>query len=160
MSLIRDKLGKNTKYFIWIIHFFDKNVALKNFFYFFIKKQFFNVSLQPCLKQKKNSRMALAITSQNFEETIQSPQLVMIDFWATWCGPCRALAPTIEELAEEYKGKMVVAKCDIDENNEIAVQFGIMSIPTVLFIKNGEVVEKQVGLVPKANLKKIIDSLL
>ena len=84
----------------------------------------------------------------------------MIDFWATWCGPCRALAPTIEELAEEYKGKMVVAKCDIDENNEIAVQFGIMSIPTVLFIKNGEVVEKQVGLVPKANLKKIIDSLL
>jgi thioredoxin 1 len=104
--------------------------------------------------------MALAITSQNFEETIQSPQLVMIDFWATWCGPCRALAPTIEELAEEYKGKMVVAKCDIDENNEIAVQFGIMSIPTVLFIKNGEVVEKQVGLVPKANLKKIIDSLL
>ena len=104
--------------------------------------------------------MALAITSQNFEETIQSPQLVMIDFWATWCGPCRALAPTIEELAEEYKGKMVVAKCDIDENNEIAVQFGIMSIPTVLFIKNGEVVEKQVGLVPNANLKKIIDSLL
>ncbi|MBQ7550769.1 MAG: thioredoxin [Bacteroidales bacterium] len=104
--------------------------------------------------------MALVITSQNFEETIQSPQLVMIDFWATWCGPCRALAPTIEELAEEYKGKMVIAKCDIDENNEIAVQFGIMSIPTVLFIKNGEVVEKQVGLVPKANLKKIIDSLL
>lgn len=104
--------------------------------------------------------MALALTAQNFEETIHGSQLVMIDFWATWCGPCRALAPTIEELAEEYHDKMVIAKCDIDENQDIAMQFGIMSIPTILFFKNGEIVEKQVGLVPKVQLKKIIDSLL
>jgi thioredoxin 1 len=104
--------------------------------------------------------MALAITTENFDSIMKSEQLVVIDFWAQWCGPCRALAPIVEELAEEYKGKAVIGKCDTDENNDIAIQFGVRNIPMLVFIKNGEVKDVLVGLVKKNELTAKIESLL
>ncbi len=94
--------------------------------------------------------MAHTITDANFDsDVMKSDKLVMIDFWATWCGPCVALAPTIEALSKEYEGKVVVGKMDVDANPETSVKFGIRNIPTVLFIKNGEVVDKVMGNAPK-----------
>ena len=104
--------------------------------------------------------MALAINSENFDSIMKSEQLVVIDFWAQWCGPCRALTPIVEELAEEYKGRAVIGKCDTDENNDIAVQFGVRNIPMLVFIKNGEVKDVLVGLVKKNELSAKIDSLI
>jgi thioredoxin 1 len=98
------------------------------------------------------------LTDANFEETIKNNPLVLVDFWAGWCGPCRALAPTVEELAEEYAGKVLVAKLDVDENSNTAEQFQIVSIPTVVVIKDGCEVERIVGFCSKqtydAALKK------
>lgn len=85
---------------------------------------------------------------------------LVVDFWATWCGPCRAIAPIVEELANEYEGKIVVGKCDVEENDDIAMEFGIRNIPTILFIKNGEVVDKFVGATTKAKLQEKFESLL
>ena len=103
--------------------------------------------------------MALQINSDNFEQVISSDKLVIIDFWATWCGPCRALSPIMDELAEQYKDEVVIAKCDTDENNEIAMQFGVRNIPMLVFMKNGEVVDTRVGLQRKGDLVKMIDEL-
>ena len=103
--------------------------------------------------------MALQINSDNFEQVISSDKLVIIDFWATWCGPCRALSPIMDELAEEYKDEVVIAKCDTEENNDIAMQFGVRNIPMLVFMKNGEVVDTRVGLHSKGDLVKIIDEL-
>ena len=83
-----------------------------------------------------------------------------MDFWATWCGPCRALAPVVDEIASEYEGKVEVAKCNVDDCDEIAAQFSIRSIPTLLFFKNGQMVDRLVGAVPKAQIAAKIDSLL
>lgn len=96
------------------------------------------------------------ITDAQFEETIKNNKVVLLDFWAGWCGPCRALAPTIEELAKEYNGKVFVGKLDVDENPKTAELFGIYSIPTMIVFKNGNEVERLVGLCPKKN----IDALL
>ena len=104
--------------------------------------------------------MALQINSGNFEQVISSDKLVIIDFWATWCGPCRALSPIMDELAEEYKDEVVIAKCDTEENNDIAMQFGVRNIPMLVFMKNGEVVDTRVGLHSKGDLVKIIDGML
>ncbi len=104
--------------------------------------------------------MALAINSDNFQSLMEGEQLVVIDFWAQWCGPCRALSPIIEELAEEYKDKAVIGKCDTDENNDIAVQFGVRNIPMLVFVKNGEVKDTLVGLVKKNEIVSKIDALL
>lgn len=104
--------------------------------------------------------MEKIINDANIAEVLASDQPVMIDFWATWCGPCRMLAPTVEALAEEYEGKAVIGKCNVDENSEVPVQFGIMSIPTLLFFKNGELVDRLVGNMPKANIAQKLDSLL
>lgn len=103
--------------------------------------------------------MALQINSDNFEQVISSDKLVIIDFWATWCGPCRALSPIMDELAEEYKDEVVIAKCDTEENNDIAMQFGVRNIPMLVFMKNGEVVDTRVGLQRKVDLVKMIDEL-
>lgn len=101
--------------------------------------------------------MAAVYTDANFEsEVLQSDKLSMIDFWAPWCGPCIAIAPTIDQLAEEYKDVVNIGKVNVDENPNLSVEYGITSIPCVLFIKNGEVVDKQVGAATKsAFLKKI-----
>jgi thioredoxin 1 len=105
--------------------------------------------------------MALEITDGNFEELVmQSDKPVMIDFWAVWCGPCRMIAPLVEEMAKEYEGKAVVGKVDVDSNQGVAAQFGIRNIPTVLFVKNGQVADKQVGACPKQVLVNKLNALL
>ena len=104
--------------------------------------------------------MALEIKDSNFEELVQQNEYIVVDFWATWCGPCRQIAPYIEELAEEYQGKIAVGKCDVDENDELPGQFGVRNIPTVLFLKNGELVNKSVGAVTKSKLKDLFEDLL
>lgn len=105
--------------------------------------------------------MAKEITDANFEqEIIKSDKPAVVDFWAEWCGPCRMVGPIINELAQEYEGKMVIGKMDVDSNPEIPAKFGIRSIPTVLFFKNGELVDKQVGAVSKSVYAAKIEALL
>jgi len=87
-------------------------------------------------------------------------QPLVVDFWAIWCGPCRMISPIISELAEKYDGKIVVGKCDVEENEDLALEFGIRNIPTILFFKNGEMVDKLVGAVPKAKLEEKFEALL
>ncbi|GGZ28721.1 thioredoxin [Echinicola pacifica] len=100
---------------------------------------------------------AIEITDANFEEIIKSDQPILVDFWAEWCGPCKMIGPVVEEIAGEYDGKAVVGKVDVDANPGVASKFGIRSIPTLLFFKNGEVVDKQVGAVPKAVLAQKLE---
>jgi len=101
--------------------------------------------------------MAAVFTDSNFDtEVLQADKLSVIDFWAPWCGPCLALGPTIETLAKEYDGKVNVGKVNVDENPQLSINYGITSIPAVLFIKNGQVVDKQVGAAPKSVFEKKI----
>ncbi|RTL56703.1 MAG: thioredoxin [Sphingobacteriales bacterium] len=103
--------------------------------------------------------MALEITDANFQtEVLASDKLTMIDFWAEWCGPCRAIGPVVEELAKEYEGVVKVGKLNVDHNPQVSLNYGITSIPAILFIKNGEVVDKLVGAQPKANFVKKIET--
>ena len=104
--------------------------------------------------------MALNITDQNFEEILAEGKPVVLDFWATWCGPCKQIAPYIEELAEEFKETVNIGKCDVDDNSDLPTQYGVRNIPTVLFIKNGEVVDKQVGATTKDALAAKVKALL
>lgn len=104
--------------------------------------------------------MALAITKDNFEEISASQLPVVIDFWAEWCGPCRMISPIIDELAGEYEGRAVIGKCDVDNNDDIVGKFMVRNIPTIVFIKGGQVVDKQVGACTKADLVKKLEKLL
>ena len=96
------------------------------------------------------------VTDANFEETIKKTKVVLIDFWASWCGPCRALAPTIQELAKEYSDKVLVGKLDVDENPSTAERFQVFSIPTMILFKNGLETERLVGLCPKSRITETI----
>ena len=104
--------------------------------------------------------MEVQITSENFESLKSGNLPLVIDFWATWCGPCRMVGPIISEMAEKYDGKIVVGKCDVEESDDLAAEFGIRNIPTVLFFKNGEIVDKLVGAVPKAKFEEKFEALL
>ncbi len=104
--------------------------------------------------------MALEFTDANFKsEVLDSDKLSVVDFWAEWCGPCRAIGPVIEELSKEYEGKVKIGKVNVDHNPQISMNYGITSIPAILFIKGGQVVDKLVGAQPKAMFVKKIDSL-
>ncbi len=105
--------------------------------------------------------MTIDVTDANFEEVVlNSDKPVLVDFWAEWCGPCRMVAPVVKELAEEYGEKAVITKMDVDSNPGTSVKFGIRNIPTILFFKNGEIVDKQVGAVPKTILASKLDALM
>ena len=105
--------------------------------------------------------MALEVNDNNFDEVVmKADKPVIVDFWAEWCGPCRMIAPVIDEISKEYSGKAIVTKCDVDESPSVAAQFGIRNIPTVLFFKDGKVADKQVGAVPKKNYADKLDALL
>jgi thioredoxin 1 len=105
--------------------------------------------------------MALEFTDSNFEDKVlNSGNVTVVDFWAQWCGPCRAIAPIIEELADEYAGTALIGKVDVDANQELAMQYSIRSIPTILILKDGEVVEKHVGAITKPALQAKIDKYL
>lgn len=104
--------------------------------------------------------MELEITSQNFDEIKQQGKPVLVDFWATWCGPCKRLGPIIEEIAAEYDGKAIIGKCDIEENDELTEQFGIMNVPTVVFLKDGQEVDRVVGLAMKNVYQDKLNALL
>ena len=103
---------------------------------------------------------AVEITDSNFNEIITKNDVVLVDFWAEWCGPCRMIAPMIEELANEYDGKAVIGKLDVDNNQESSIKFGVRSIPTLLVFKDGEMVDRHVGAVPKETLSSSINSNL
>ena len=104
--------------------------------------------------------MEITATNGNFAEILSVNNVVLVDFWATGCGPCRMLGPTVETVAGEYEGKVAVVKCNVDECEDIAVQYGIRNIPTLLFFKGGELADKLVGNVPKAEITAKLDALL
>lgn len=104
--------------------------------------------------------MEITINYQNMSQVLNSSPVVVVDFWATWCGPCRMLSPILEEVAEEMDGKAVVAKCNIDEERDLAMQYRIMSIPTLIYFKNGVAVDKTVGVVSKEEIITKINNLL
>ena len=107
-----------------------------------------------------NNTMAMQITDQNAPELIAGEKLVVIDFWATWCGPCQHMGPIVESLAEKYAGKAIIGKYNVDENEDVAAEFGIRSIPTLLFLKGGQLLHKIVGLTPQADIEAKINELL
>lgn len=102
----------------------------------------------------------IEITDSNYSEILGSQKPVLVDFWAEWCGPCKLIGPVVEELAKEYDGKAVIAKVDVDSNPAVSAKYGIRSIPTLLFFKNGEIVDKQIGAVPKSILAKKLEAQL
>jgi|TARA_B110000881_G_C18582099_1_gene522405 thioredoxin 1 len=103
---------------------------------------------------------AIEITDSNFNDVISKNKTVLIDFWAEWCGPCRMIGPIVEELAGEYDGKAVIGKLDVDTNQETSIKYSVRSIPTILLFKDGELVDRQVGAVPKETLSKAINAQL
>ncbi|MDD2559769.1 MAG: thioredoxin [Bacteroidales bacterium] len=104
--------------------------------------------------------MALEITDSNFEEYLSSGKALVVDFWAPWCGPCKMIGPIIEELANEYTDRVNIGKMNVDENNDVCVRYGIRNIPTILFFKQGQLVNKQVGAIQKSALAQKVEALL
>jgi len=104
--------------------------------------------------------MAKVATNTNFQELISGGLPVLVDFWATWCGPCRVLSPTVDEIADEYEGKVEVVKCNVEDADEIAMQYRIMNIPALLYFKDGQLVDRTVGLVPKEDIVERLSKLI
>jgi thioredoxin 1 len=104
--------------------------------------------------------MAMEITSANFDQLLKSGKPLVVDFWAEWCGPCRMIAPIVEEMAHEYEGRINVGKCNVDHERDLPAQFAIRNIPTILFFKNGELAARQVGALGRGDLKAKLEALL
>ncbi|MBQ7221908.1 MAG: thioredoxin [Bacteroidales bacterium] len=104
--------------------------------------------------------MVQNVTDSNFEDLLSKGGLMIVDFWATWCGPCRMLSPIVDELADEFAGKLTVAKCNVDEASDVPMKYSIRNIPTLLFFKNGELVDRSVGAVPKSDIVARIEKYL
>lgn len=104
--------------------------------------------------------MTVHFNKEGFDKALASGQLLMVDFWADWCGPCKMLAPVIEGLGDEYEGKAIVGKINVDEEQELAIRYGVMSIPTVIFFKDGEEVARKVGVLPAAQFTEVLDNYL
>lgn len=104
--------------------------------------------------------MANVVTDANFAEILNTDKPVMVDFWATWCGPCKALSPIVDEIASDYEGKAVVVKCNVDDCEDVPMNYNIRSIPTLLFFKNGELVDRHVGMTTKADIAAKLDALV
>ena len=104
--------------------------------------------------------MAITVTDENLNELLNEGKPVVLDFWAEWCGPCKMVSPIIDELATDYEGRVIIGKVDVDENNEISTQFRIRNIPTVLYFKEGKIIDKQVGAFPKSKYIEKIEQLL
>jgi thioredoxin 1 len=118
------------------------------------------ITFTSLIKVHKMSK-AIEITDSNFEEIVNSSKVpVLVDFWAEWCGPCKMIGPVVDELAGEYEGKAIIGKVNVDDNPETAAKFMVRSIPTLLIVKNGEIVDKQVGAVPKSTLAQKIEAQL
>ena len=101
------------------------------------------------------------VTDENFEEVVSQPNVtVLVDFWAPWCGPCRSLSPIVDEVADELAGKLAVAKCNVNDNQDLAMKYGVMSIPTLIVFKNGEEIDRSVGALPKARLQALLEKHL
>jgi thioredoxin 1 len=112
------------------------------------------------LSKNKNLIMAVEYTDSNFKEKVlDSEKLTMVDFWAEWCGPCRAISPVVEELSKEYDGSVNIGKVNVDQNPQLSINYGITSIPAIIFVKGGKVVDKLVGAQPKSNFVKKIEAL-
>jgi thioredoxin 1 len=141
----------------YFIHLNTKIANCRNFLLFFFVS---NIGI--FFKTNSFFTMAntLEITDANFNEVLNTDQVVLVDFWAEWCGPCKMIGPVVAELANEYAGKAVIGKLDVDSNSITSSQFNVRSIPTLLFFRNGEVVDKVVGAVPKATLESKLKALI
>ena len=104
--------------------------------------------------------MAQTINTNNFEALVATGKPIVLEFWETWCGPCKRLAPIIEEVAKDYDGRAIVGKCDVEEDEDLAMRFGVRNIPTIVFLKDGQEVDRSVGLVPRAVLEEKINAML
>jgi thioredoxin 1 len=149
-----NKKNQNAKYFSWRKILISGILLVAVFVLIYGKNSKESVILDSGANE-------ITLNDQNFEKVVlQSDKLVMVDFWATWCGPCRMLAPTIAKISKDYEGKIIVGKLDVDQSTNIAGEYNISSIPTLIFFKNGKPVDMEMGVVPEEMIKQKIDLLL